>query len=177
MNQPPSFQNIPSSWILRTEYNGIAIEFPSRAPVPTPPYEMFISYDGHIAHADNRCLAPAGKCWHVSILRAMLHKKARKPGHGVQDTSLSALRALDKARRIENCNKLLDLYNDGNWSDAEVEAKTGLPPNIVTARRDDLRRLGLVESKAYVDSVKSGLRVLSWGLSDFVNWKDVEASA
>jgi len=163
----PAFANIPASWVLRSEVNGIWIDFPSRDTKPHAPYEIFLSYDGHIQCT---CPAPGGKCWHVGYLRGMIHKPARKPGHGVQDTTLSALANLDHARQIENCGKLLDEYNKGNWCDAEIEQRTGLPPNIVTARRNDLVKLGLVESKAYTVSPKSGLNVLAWGISDFAVW-------
>jgi len=163
----PAFANIPASWVLRSEVGGIWIDFPSRDTKPHPPYEIFLSYDGHIQCT---CPAPGGKCWHVGYLRGMIHKPAKKPEHGPQDTSLSALKNIDKARKEQNCARMLDLYMNGNYCDAEIESRLDLPPNIVTARRNDLVRLGLVESKAYTVSPKSGLSVLSWGISDFAQW-------
>jgi len=155
----PIGANIPREWIVEEDQFRIVVVVPSWS-VEGGSYRVSMDTEDRELACSCQGFRFRGECHHISYLINFCYK----PSHprGVQSTSLKALRSLSPDM-LGHCERLVyDTLRESPLNDRMISKFTGLRINNVTARRNKLWKVGLVEEAGSAVDPETNMTTKFW---------------
>ena len=155
----PLGANIPKEWIIYQDLDKISIVVPSWS-MEGGSYRVNMDIKTRELICSCKGFRFRGECHHINYLINFCYK----PSHprGVQSTSVKALQSLSPDM-LGHCERLVyDTLKAETLNDRMVSERTGLKINNVTARRNKLVKIGMVEEAGKTIDPKTNKTTLFW---------------